>query len=121
MGSTISWCQSSPSRLVGFALTRQTDGNTSRFYRLSSTPKRDFGVMCAMGCDGSSSSESEAEPYNIWNALLAALVHFRIGEVLQPLLTSEEMGLVGFVMPLCLRRVMRRSSTTGMQPSTADF
>ena len=35
----------------------------------------------------------KAEPYNIWNALLAALVHFRIGEVLQ-LLTSEEMGLV---------------------------
>ena len=50
--------------------------------------------MCAVGGDGSSSSEYEAEPYNIWNALLAALVHFRIGEVLQPLLTSEEMGLV---------------------------
>ena len=50
--------------------------------------------MCAVGCDGSSSSEDEAEPYNIWNALLAALVHFRIGEVSQPLLTSEEMGLV---------------------------
>ena len=40
-----------------------------------------------MGCDCSSSSESEAEPG-------AALVHFRIGEVMQPLLTSEEMGLV---------------------------
>ena len=50
--------------------------------------------MCAVGRDGSSSSESEAEPYNIWNALLAALVHFRICEVLQPLLTSEEVGLV---------------------------
>ena len=57
-------------------------------------PKRDFGVMCAVGCDGSSSSESEAEPHNIWNALLAALVHSRIGEVLQPLLTSEEVGCV---------------------------
>ena len=38
--------------------------------------------------------KAEAEPYNIWNALLAALVHFRIGEVLQPLLTSEEVGCV---------------------------
>ena len=43
--------------------------------------------MCAVRCDGSSSFGDEAEPYNIWNALLAALV-------LQPLLTSEEMGLV---------------------------
>ena len=50
--------------------------------------------MCAVDCDGSSSSESEAERYKIWNALLAALVHFRIGEVLQPLLTSEEVGCV---------------------------
>ena len=50
--------------------------------------------MCAVDCDGSSSSESEAEPYNIWNALLAALVHFRVGEVLQPLLTAEDMGKV---------------------------
>ena len=50
--------------------------------------------MCAVGCDGSSSSEDEAEPFNIWNALLVALVHCRIGEVLQLLLTSEEMGLV---------------------------
>ena len=58
--------------------------------------------MCAVGCIGSSRSESEAEPYNIWNALLAALVHFRIGEVLQPLLTSEEVGLVANVVPLCL-------------------
>ena len=30
----------------------------------------------------------------IWNALLAAVVHVRIGEVLQPLLTSEEVGCV---------------------------
>ena len=50
--------------------------------------------MCAVGCDGSSSSESEAEPYNIWTALLAALVQFRIGEVLQPLLTSKKVGCV---------------------------
>ena len=49
--------------------------------------------MCAVGCDGSSSPEDEAEPYNLWNALLAALVHFRVG-VLQPLLTSEEICLV---------------------------
>ena len=58
---------------------------------------RETAALCAVGCDGSSSSESEAEPYNIWNALLAALVHFRIGEVLQPLLTSEEMGLVAML------------------------
>ena len=50
--------------------------------------------MCAVGCDGSSSSGSEAEPYNIWNVLLEALVHFHIGKVLQPLLTSEEVACV---------------------------
>ena len=46
-----------------------------------------------MGCDGSS-FEDEAEPCNIWSALLTALVHFRIGEVLQPLLTAEDMAKV---------------------------
>ena len=45
----------------------------------SARPKRDFTVMCAVGCDGSSSTENDAEPYNIWNALLAALVHYRVG------------------------------------------
>ena len=50
--------------------------------------------MCTVGCNGSSSSAEEAEPYNIWNALLAALVHYRVGEVLQPLLTAEDMGKV---------------------------
>ena len=54
--------------------------------------------MCAVGCDGSSSSEDEAEPHNIWNALLAAMVHFRVGEVLQPLLTADD---VGKVAPSC--------------------
>ena len=78
-----------------FALTRQIDlACKSGSIICPARPKRDFSVMCAVGCDGSSSSESEAEPYNIWNALLAALVHFRIGEVLQPLLTSEEVGCV---------------------------
>ena len=96
VGSTISWSQSSPSRLVVSALTRQTELAIQVWFHcpVQQRPKRDFGVMCAVGCDGSSSSESEAEPYNIWNALLAALVHFRIGEVLQPLLTSEEVGCV---------------------------
>ena len=78
-----------------FALTRQTDGNTSRF--LSSVqhgPSESFGVMCAVGRDGSSSSENEADPFNIWNALLAAQVHYRVGEVLQPLLTEVDMGKV---------------------------
>ena len=36
-------------------------------------------------------SDAEAEPHNVWNALLAAMVHCRAGEVLQPL---EEMGKV---------------------------
>ena len=66
---------------------------TQRSVGVKARPQ-DFGVLCAVGCDGSSSSESEAEPYNIWNELLAALVHFRTGEVLQPLLTSEEVGCV---------------------------
>ena len=50
--------------------------------------------MCTVGCDGSSGSEEEAEPYRIWNALLAAMVHFRMEEALQPSLTAEEMGKV---------------------------
>ena len=36
-------------------------------------PMREFGDMFTVGCDGSSGSEEEGEPYNIWNALLAAL------------------------------------------------
>ena len=80
------WCSLSQDRLIW----QYKSGSIV----CSARPKRDFGIMCAEGCDGSSSSESEAEPYNIWNALLAALVHFRIGEVLQPLLTSEEVGCV---------------------------
>ena len=59
----------------------------------SARRQRNFGVTCAVGCVVSSSSEDEGEPCNICNALLAVLLHFRIGEVLQPLLTSEEMGL----------------------------
>ena len=50
--------------------------------------------MCTVGCDASSGSEEEAVLYNIWNALLAALVRFRIGEALQPSLTAQEMGKV---------------------------
>ena len=58
-------------------------------------PKRDdFGTVCAVGCDGSSGSPGVAAPYNIWNALLAAMVHFRVEEVLKPLLTTEETGKV---------------------------
>ena len=49
----------------------------------------------------------------MWNALLAALVHFGIGEVLQPLPTSEEMGSGGNVVPLCMRRVMRGALRLG--------
>ena len=75
-----------------FALTRQTDLATRR---VPLSVQHETSALCVpVGCDGSSSSEDEAEPYNIWNALLAALVHFRIGEVLEPLLASEEMGLV---------------------------
>ena len=76
--------------------------------------------MCVVGCDGFSSSEDEPEPYYTGNALLAALVHFRIGEVLQPLLTSEEMGLVHCRAILHATRCAR-SSTTGKQPSMADL
>ena len=57
-------------------------------------PKRDFGEMCTVGCDSSSGSEEEAVPYNIWNALLPFLVHFRVGEALQLSLTAEEVGKV---------------------------
>ena len=93
MGSTVSWCPSLPSRLVVFALTRQTDVATHVCSTVCSARPSETSALCAVGCDGSSSSEDEAEPFTIWNALLAALVHFRIGEVLQPLLTSEEMAL----------------------------
>ena len=50
--------------------------------------------MCALGCDGSSDSNAEAELHNIWNPLLAAMVHCRIGDVLQPSLSAEDMGKV---------------------------
>ena len=77
--------------------------------------------MCAVGCDGSSSSESEAEPYNIWNVLLEALVHFRIGKVLQPLLNVGRGGLCGFIVPLCLRRALRRALRLGSSRRMADL
>ena len=47
-----------------------------------------------MGCDGSSASDEEAVPRNIWNSLLSAMVHFRTGDALQPLLTAEDLGKV---------------------------
>ena len=99
------WCSLSQDRLIW----QYKSGSTV----CSARPKRDVGVMCAVGCDGSCSSESEPEPYNIWNALLAALVHFRIGEVLQPLLASEEMGCGCNVLPLCMRRVVRGAVRLG--------
>ena len=52
--------------------------------------------MCAVGCDGSSSSENEAEaePHDIWNPLLSAMVHFRIGDMLQPSFSAEDLSKV---------------------------
>ena len=39
-------------------------------------------------------SNDEAAPHSVWNPLLSAIVHFRVGEALQPSLSSEEMGKV---------------------------
>ena len=39
-------------------------------------------------------SDDEAAPHSVWNPLLSAIVHFRVGEALQPSLSSEEMGKV---------------------------
>ena len=78
----------------------------------SARPKRDFGVMCAVDCHGSSSTENEAEPCNMWNALLVALVHHRFGEVLQPLLIEVDMQS-GAVVPLCMRRAVRGALRLG--------
>ena len=80
----------SRARKTGLKCSQHTRCSTVSEARL----KRDFGAVCTVGCDGSSSSEEEAEPHNIWNALLAAMVHFRVGEVLQPLLTTEDVGKV---------------------------
>ena len=91
-------------------LTRQADLAThpcSLF--CSPRPRRDIGVMCAVGGDGSSSSEYEADPYNIWNVLLAALVHFPHWRGAAAAAYVGRGGLCGIVMPLCLRRVMRRA------------
>ena len=78
-----------------FALSRQTDlAIQVGFHCLFSTAQarlRRYVPWAAMVLPAPKTRQS---PYNIWNALLAALVHFRIDEVLQPLLTSEEMGLV---------------------------
>ena len=99
------WCSLSQDRLIW----QYKSGSIV----CSARPKRDFGVMCAVGCDGSSSSESEAEPYNIWNALLAALVHFRIGGGAAAVANVGRGGLRGIVVPLCLRRAMRRALRLG--------
>ena len=63
--------------------------------------------MCTVGCDGSSSSE-EAEPHNIWNALLAALVHFHIGEVLQAAAHSGGFGQGGVDLPFTVAVIQER-------------
>ena len=55
------------------------------------------GDTCTMGCDGSSTSDEEAVPHNIWNSLLSAVVHSRIEEAMQPLQTEEAMGKVALV------------------------
>ena len=90
----------------------------------SQRPKRDFGVMCAVGCDGSSSSENEAESYKIWNALLAALVHYRVGEVLQPLLTEADMGKVAlschFACDALCAELRRMRLTSPSLPTPSD-
>ena len=51
-----------------------------------------FSALCTRFDDGSSSSSVEAEPPNIWNPLLAALVHHGVGEVLQRALSHEDLG-----------------------------
>ena len=105
MGSTISWSQSSPSRLVVFALTGQTNLAIHVGFPLSvQHGPSETSALCVQ--------QARQSPTTFGTLCLAALVHFHIGEVLQPLPTSEG-GLRGIVMPLCLRRVMRRALRLG--------
>ena len=50
--------------------------------------------MYTLGCDGSSDSDAEAEPHNIWNQLLAAMVPCSMEDVPQPSLSAEDIGKV---------------------------
>ena len=82
-------------------LAIQADGlatHTTVFRRVPPLPKHGPSRLapCAQGvCDASSSSGDEATyRSNIWNALLATLVNFSTGVVLQALLTDEEMAKV---------------------------
>ena len=114
MGSTISWCQSSPSRLVVFALARQTDLAThvAPHCLFSTAQARLRRYVCSelrwvfqLRKRGRTLQHLErvvggigAFPY--WRGAPAAAY---VGRG----------GLCGIVMPLCLRRVMRRALRLG--------
>ena len=52
-------------------------------------------TMCTLFDEGSSSSSAETEDsLNIWNSLLAALIHHDVGSALQRCLSDEELGKV---------------------------
>ena len=52
-------------------------------------------AMCTLFDEGSSSCSAETEDsLNIWNSLLAALVHNGVGSALQRCLSDEELGKV---------------------------
>ena len=71
-------------------LARQTDvvGTHTCLSRASEFGPSMSGAMS----DATSSSDDEAP--NIWDALLEAMLHARVGAVLQPLLSDEDMGKV---------------------------
>ena len=55
--------------------------------------KHHLFAMCTLYDEGSSSSSAETEDsLNIWNSLLAALVHHGVGSALQRCLSDEELG-----------------------------
>ena len=98
-----------------FALARQTDLATHVvFHCLFSKSQARLRASCvpweAMVLPAPNTRQS---PTTFGNALLAALVHFRIGEVLQPLPTSGRNGFGGADVPLCMRRFLRRAPRLG--------
>ena len=62
--------------------------------RLGPKHRRYLSAMSTLFDEGSSSSSVEAEPLNIWNPLLAALVHHGVGGVLQRVLSDGDLGKV---------------------------
>ena len=112
MGSTISWSQSSPSRPVVCAPTRQTDLTTQvGSYCLIQHGPSETSALCvqwvAMGLPAPKARQS---PTTFGTRGIGAFPHWQ-GDAAAAYVGRN--GLGGNVVPLCVRRVMRRALRLG--------